>query len=61
MMIDGEEDFLAFVNQIVIQLAHQGVANIRIFKYFPVRIFVCIIFVSFFEANIFRYSFVLFF
>ena len=33
----------------------------NIFEYFPVRIFVRIIFVSFFYANIFGYSFVLFF
>ena len=46
------------------------VTNIRIFKYFPIQIFVCIIFytnifgysfIRFFDANIFRYSFVWFF
>ena len=32
-----------------------------LFKYFPIQIFFCIIFVSFFCTNIFGYSFVLFF
>ena len=32
-----------------------------LFKYFPIQIFVCIIFVSFFCTNIFGYLFVLFF